>query len=92
MHFLQSLLRSEAGLLLKDVYKRQFAGCMLTGTLVLPSTLLDLGASAFENCTGLTGNINIPAGVTEIKNNTFAGLSLIHIYSYTAIWFDFHWC
>ena len=43
--------------------------------VVLPSTLLEIGASAFEGCTNLT-EITLPAGLTTVKAKAFKGAKL----------------
>ena len=44
----------------------------LQGTLILPSTLQKIGASAFGGCSGLKGDLVIPNGVTEIGEHAFS--------------------
>ena len=42
---------------------------------VMPSTVVIIGTSAFENCTGLTGTLSIPSNVTSIEDRAFYGCS-----------------
>ena len=37
-------------------------------TLTLPASLVSIGSSAFDGCSGLTGNIHFPAGFTSLNN------------------------
>ncbi len=64
-----------------------FAYCKLITEIVLPSTVTNIGAGAFYNCTGGDDSnplaamsncltVNIPGGVTEIKERTFMGSGL----------------
>ena len=43
----------------------------LTGTLVLPESLKEVDATAFNGCTGLTGTLKIPAHLTKIGEGAF---------------------
>ncbi|MEI6754490.1 MAG: leucine-rich repeat protein [Paludibacter sp.] len=42
-------------------------------TIVMPTSLIAIGNTAFENCTGLTGVLIIPLSVTSIGNYAFFG-------------------
>ena len=44
----------------------------LSGTIVFPSTLRTIGASAFQGC-ALTGTLNLPASITSIGKSAFLG-------------------
>ena len=48
---------------------RAFSGCAALTEIALPESLTDIGAEAFKN-SGLTA-VDIPAGVTQIRENTF---------------------
>ncbi|NLX81443.1 MAG: leucine-rich repeat domain-containing protein, partial [Proteiniphilum sp.] len=41
-------------------------------TVILPLSITSIGKYAFNNCTGLTGNLTIPEGVTLIGENAFS--------------------
>ena len=43
----------------------------LTGNLVLPNSVTEIGKSAFYKCTELTGNLKIPNSVTTIGDRAF---------------------
>ncbi|MCH5229600.1 MAG: leucine-rich repeat protein [Muribaculaceae bacterium] len=43
----------------------------LTGVLILPETLKNIGVGAFWNCSGFSGSLTIPDSVTEIGYNAF---------------------
>ncbi|MBQ7379213.1 MAG: leucine-rich repeat domain-containing protein [Clostridia bacterium] len=55
---------------LKSVANQAFYGCSSLRTLELPDSVTEIADRAFEGC-GLT-EFTIPAGVTEIKQYTFA--------------------
>ncbi len=52
-----------------------FQGCNLQGTLVLPSGLLNIGASAFSDC-NLQGTLVLPSGLLNIGASAFSGCNL----------------
>lgn len=54
-----------------------FAVCKKLTTINIPSSIYRLGSQAFENCSGLTGNIIIPKTISEVGNNVFANCSNI---------------
>lgn len=47
----------------------------LTGSLVIPNSITEIGMSSFEGCTGLTGSLNIPNSITEIEQRAFSNCS-----------------
>ena len=47
------------------------AGIQTLTRLVLPDTLVSIGANAFNGCSYLSGSLNIPEGVTEIQRGAF---------------------
>ena len=48
--------------------KRAFFGCQsLTGSLVIPNSIVEIMPGAFYNCTGLTGDLIIPNSVTKMN-------------------------
>lgn len=55
--------------------KRAFYGCKGLKKIVLPDSLQKIERKAFEFCTGLEGDLDIPALVTEISWGTFQGCS-----------------
>ena len=62
-------------------YQGTFGNCILLKSIILPSTLLTIGHSAFIGCTGLT-SIEIPNSVTSIGRSAFhscTGLTSIEI-------------
>ena len=44
--------------------------------LVLPESLTEIGNYAFDNCTRLTGRVEIPDSVTSIGKNAFSGTAI----------------
>ena len=71
----QMMLRGERFTKYCDAFFR----CTSLQSVVLPETLLKIGASAFEDCTSLA-NIKIPTGVTDIGNSAFRNCtSLVNI-------------
>ena len=42
-----------------------------TGTFTIPSTVTYIGASAFDNCSGLTGSLTLPASLKTIDSYAF---------------------
>lgn len=50
-----------------------FAGYPLAGELIIPSSVVNIGARAFEGCTNLTGNLLIPDNVVNIGEGAFKG-------------------
>lgn len=54
-----------------------FAVCRKITTLNIPSSIYRISSQAFENCTGLTGDILIPKTIQEVGNNVFANCSNI---------------
>lgn len=50
-----------------------FAGCTeLTGTLVIPEGVTDIGEEAFKDCAGLT-ELVLPSNAVTIEDRAFAG-------------------
>ncbi len=43
----------------------------LTGTLVIPNTVISIGMNAFYNCTGLTGPLNLPESILSLGKSAF---------------------
>lgn len=61
----------------KTIGRGVFSGCKnLTGVTII-NGITDILASAFSNCSGLTGNFNIPDSVNNIEYNAFYGCSNI---------------
>lgn len=54
-----------------------FAVCRKLKTINIPSSVYQLNSQAFENCSGLTGDIIIPKTVSEVGNNVFANCTNI---------------
>ena len=52
-----------------------FAACRKLVTVEFPNSVYRLGSQAFENCSGLSGNIIIPKTVSEVGSNVFANCS-----------------
>jgi len=49
-----------------------FSGCTnLSGELVIPASVKEIGREAFSNCSGFTGNLTIPNSVTTIGVGAF---------------------
>lgn len=55
--------------------EQAFYGCKGLKKVVLPDSLQKIERKAFEFCTGLEGDLDIPALVTEISWGTFRGCS-----------------
>jgi hypothetical protein len=50
------------------IEKRAFNGCSgLTGTLVIPNSIVEIKAAAFCDCVGFTGDLVIPNSVTKMN-------------------------
>lgn len=62
---------------LKSIGSGAFSGNMFSGELKLPSSLLELGAEAFNFCSRISGTLEIPENITAIKGQTFAYCSSI---------------
>lgn len=60
---------------LTGIGKEAFSGCKGLKKIVLPDNLQKIEWKAFEFCTGLEGDLDIPAMVTEISWGTFQGCS-----------------
>ena len=45
----------------------------LTGTLIIPNSIIVIEQEAFYGCSGFTGALSIPASVTTIEGNAFFG-------------------
>ncbi|MCR5057429.1 MAG: leucine-rich repeat protein, partial [Clostridiales bacterium] len=52
-----------------------FAGSLFSGPVFLCESIKYMGAHAFANCSGLTGEVKIPEGITRINDYTFSGCS-----------------
>ena len=50
---------------------RTFMYCSGFTSLKLSDNLISIGDNAFHSCTGLTGTLTIPNGITKIEDNTF---------------------
>lgn len=50
-----------------------FANCTDLTSYDLPDSVVEIGASAFENCTSLTGRFTVPSTITVIGDNAFKG-------------------
>lgn len=48
-----------------------FCGTSLTGTLVLPNGVQDIGINAFSDCSGLTGELILPKSLVRIEYGAF---------------------
>ena len=53
--------------------EQAFRGKNLTGNLVIPNSVTEIGYLAFAGCTGFKGNLTIPNSVTTIGKSAFAG-------------------
>ena len=53
-----------------------FSGCSgLTGSLVIPNSVVYIGSLAFADCSGFTGSLTIPNSVATIGNSAFYNCS-----------------
>ena len=50
-----------------------FTGYMNLVSMTIPPSVTDIGDSAFEDCTGLAGDLSIPASVASIGRGAFRG-------------------
>ena len=58
---------------LKIINYRAFWGASISGSLVLPDSLIEFGSEgAFYGCSGLTGSLIIPSKIKEIPSWTFS--------------------
>lgn len=58
-----------------EIKRLTFAGCTsLTGTLMLPASITQIGYGAFYLCTGIT-SVELPSSVREIESHAFQGCS-----------------
>ena len=55
-----------------------FYNCTELETLNIPNTITYIGNQAFDGCTGLTGDVYIPASVAQVGSRVFAGTSALH--------------
>lgn len=59
--------------ILETIGDDAFSGYPLKGELIIPSSVVNIGARAFEGCTNLTGNLLIPDNVVNIGEGAFKG-------------------
>lgn len=53
-----------------------FKNCSgLTGSLIIPNSIITIGRGAFYGCSGFTGSLEIPNSITYIDIDTFNGCS-----------------
>jgi hypothetical protein len=57
------------------ILERAFADCPMLDDVVLPGTLIRLGANAFENCTNLK-RIVVPPSVTRLQEQVVRGVGI----------------
>ena len=61
---------------IKSIKKEAFWNCSgLTGELVLPESITEIGEMAFGRCTGFIGELHLPHSLTKIKYGAFFGCS-----------------
>lgn len=53
------------------IEEKAFSSCVSLETIILPSTLREIGAGAFSECKSLK-NIKIPKGITKLEDSIFA--------------------
>ena len=56
---------------LKEIAASAFSGCKKLIKIVLPESLEQIDSSAFESCSGLTGDLIIPQNVKRILSSAF---------------------
>ena len=56
---------------LRDIGDGAFAGCPIEQELIFPQGLVYLGASAFESCKRITGELHIPQNLNIIRSRCF---------------------
>ena len=60
----------------KEICDHTFYGCSgLTGSLIIPNSVISIGGYAFSGCSGLTGSLIIPNSVISIGGYAFSGCS-----------------
>jgi len=52
-----------------------YSGKVSLKTIVFPSTITSIGSSAFNGCSGLSGNLNIPNSLKSIEDYAFSDCS-----------------
>ena len=57
----------------RSIYGSTFAGCSKLKYIIIPSTVTEIGGSAFANCTSLSGTIIIPENIKYIGTYVFEG-------------------
>ena len=60
---------------LETIGEYAFSGCSALEGITIPGDVARIGNSAFYNCTGLTGELELPEGLTSIGSSAFYGCS-----------------
>jgi hypothetical protein len=55
----------------KHVYKSAFENAWAMTGLSIPGTVLSIGTFGFCTCSGVTGNLNLPEGLTDVDGGAF---------------------
>ena len=63
---------------------RAFSGCNEITAVKLPTTVAEIGAFAFYQCTGITGELTIGEGIVRIGRSAFFGCSNITVLHFNA--------
>ncbi len=64
----------------KGIRNQAFKGCSgLTGSLVIPNSITQIGEYAFKNCSGFNGTLTIGTAVNSIEEEAFANTGFIAV-------------
>lgn len=66
-----SLIRIQLPDKLTHIGSNSFSGTNLSGSLIIPDCVAEIGSSAFYNCRSLVGNLKLPSSLVNIKAYAF---------------------
>ena len=64
---------NDSSVIIHTIGNFAFSECQRLETLQLPAHITTLGTHLFTNCFSLSGNINLPNGLTSVSNLSFLG-------------------